>query len=111
MTPPDQMHTITDVARRMRVSRWTVRRWIASGAMPAVNINPASGGRRAMRVTESDLQAYIDRLASRRTRPARPATTATATATARRDESPPRRPASRRSPAAAARERQIPNYI
>jgi len=46
------------VARRLRVSRRQVYRWIEHGELPAANVG-GTGKRAAWRVFESDLNAFI----------------------------------------------------
>jgi excisionase family DNA binding protein len=54
----EQYHTLEDVAERLKVSRRTVSRWIESGELVAVKFASGKGG---VRITESDLKAFIDR--------------------------------------------------
>ncbi len=58
----EQMYTVGDVAKRVRVSRFTINRWIADGTLKAVDINPSSEGRAMYRIEDSVLQDLIDRL-------------------------------------------------
>ncbi|MEV0618566.1 helix-turn-helix domain-containing protein [Nonomuraea sp. NPDC050404] len=44
------------------VSEWTVRRHIASGALPYLNIAPPGCRKPRTRIRESDAVAYIDSL-------------------------------------------------
>ena len=50
--------TVTRVARRLRVSQDTVRRWIHSGELPAVNLGGDAQGA-DWRVFEEHLDAFI----------------------------------------------------
>jgi len=49
-----QLLTVSATAARLALSPLTVRRLIAAGRLPAVRV-----GRRAVRVTENDLEALV----------------------------------------------------
>lgn len=49
---------IREVARRLRVDDTTVRRWIASGALPAIKL-PTNGHRMVYRIKQEDLNAIL----------------------------------------------------
>ncbi len=52
-TPISPLLTIADVAERLRVNAKTVRRWIATGELPAYKVG------RQWRVAEGDLWAFL----------------------------------------------------
>ncbi len=52
-TPISPLLTIADVAERLRVNAKTVRRWIATGELPAYKVG------RQWRVAEEDLSAFL----------------------------------------------------
>ncbi len=54
----EELFTVSEVARRLRVDDTTVRRWIKSGALKAV-VLPHPGKRRAYRVKRSTLDALL----------------------------------------------------
>jgi len=54
----DELLTVHEVARRLRVDDTTVRRWIKSGALPAITL-PHKGRRQAYRVKKSTLDALL----------------------------------------------------
>lgn len=54
--------TVRDVAATLKVAEPTVREWIKSGELPAIEL----GGRTGYRVTEPDLEAFMQ---SRKTTP------------------------------------------
>ncbi len=55
-TPFSPLLTIADVAERLRVNAKTVRRWIATGELPAYKVG------RQWRVAEEDLWAFLAKL-------------------------------------------------
>ena len=59
----EQYWTMDEVAERLKVSRRTINRLAASGALPVIRIAAQSG---AVRVAESDLRRFLE---ERRTRP------------------------------------------
>jgi excisionase family DNA binding protein len=54
----DQYLTVREVAEYLRVSRWTVRRYVEAGALIAVK---GDGDRGAFRISASSLRDYIER--------------------------------------------------
>ncbi|MBO0782305.1 MAG: helix-turn-helix domain-containing protein [Ktedonobacteraceae bacterium] len=54
----DELLTVREVARRLRVDDTTVRRWIKSGALEAITL-PHRGKRQAYRVKRSTLEALL----------------------------------------------------
>ncbi len=54
----DELLTVREVARRLRVDDTTVRRWIKSGALQAITL-PHKGKRQAYRVKKSTLDALL----------------------------------------------------
>jgi excisionase family DNA binding protein len=67
LSPPSQpqsrpaLSRAEDVARHCRVDIRTVRRWIANGDLPVLRLG------RAVRITENDLERFLQR--SRQSRP------------------------------------------
>jgi len=55
----DELLTVHEVARRLRVDDTTVRRWLKSGAMESVTL-PHKGKRRAYRIKKSTLTALLN---------------------------------------------------
>lgn len=55
----DELLTVREVARRLRVDDTTVRRWIKSGALEAITL-PHRGKRQAYRVKRSTLDVLLD---------------------------------------------------
>ncbi|WP_246035413.1 helix-turn-helix domain-containing protein [Dictyobacter kobayashii] len=55
----DELLTVREVARRLRVDDTTVRRWIKSGALEAITL-PHRGKRQAYRVKRSTLETLLD---------------------------------------------------
>lgn len=59
---PEEKHeellTVREVARRLRVDDTTVRRWIKSGALEAITL-PHKAKRQAYRVKQSTLDALL----------------------------------------------------
>jgi excisionase family DNA binding protein len=53
----EQLLTVDQVAARLQVNEQTVRRWLRDGELGGVPF----GGRTGWRVTEEDLQAFLDR--------------------------------------------------
>jgi excisionase family DNA binding protein len=56
----DELLTVREVARRLRVDDTTVRRWIKNGALEAVTL-PHSGKRQAYRVKKSTMDKLLQR--------------------------------------------------
>ena len=54
----EELLTVREVARRLRVDDTTVRRWIKSGALEAITL-PHRGKRQAYRVKKSTLDALL----------------------------------------------------
>ncbi len=54
----DELLTVREVARRLRVDDTTVRRWIKSGALHAITL-PHKGRRQAYRVKKSTLDDLL----------------------------------------------------
>ncbi|HJT54920.1 MAG TPA: helix-turn-helix domain-containing protein, partial [Ktedonobacteraceae bacterium] len=54
----DELLTVREVARRLRVDDTTVRRWIKNGALEAVTL-PHSGKRSAYRVKKSTMDKLL----------------------------------------------------
>lgn len=54
----DELLTVREVARRLRVDDTTVRRWIKNGALEAVTL-PHSGKRQAYRVKKSTMDKLL----------------------------------------------------
>lgn len=54
----DELLTVREVARRLRVDDTTVRRWIKSGALEAVTL-PHRGRRQAYRVKKSTMDKLL----------------------------------------------------
>ena len=54
----DELLTVREVARRLRVDDTTVRRWIKSGALEAITL-PHRAKRQAYRVKQSTLDALL----------------------------------------------------
>jgi excisionase family DNA binding protein len=54
----EELLTVREVARRLRVDDTTVRRWIKSGALQAITL-PHKGKRQAYRVKKSTLDALL----------------------------------------------------
>ena len=50
------MLTVDQVAERLKVNEQTVRRWLREGELQGV----AFGGRTGWRISEGDLQAFLD---------------------------------------------------
>lgn len=50
--------TIQEIADRLRVDSTTVRRWIRSGALPAVLL-PTRGQKQAYRIKQEDLDKIL----------------------------------------------------
>lgn len=56
----DELLTVREVARRLRVDDTTVRRWIKNGALEAVTL-PHSGKRQAYRVKKSTMDKLLEK--------------------------------------------------
>jgi len=54
----EELLTVSEVARRLRVDDTTVRRWIKSGALEAITL-PHKGKRQAYRVKKSTLDKLL----------------------------------------------------
>jgi excisionase family DNA binding protein len=54
----EELLTVREVARRLRVDDTTVRRWIKSGALEAITL-PHRGKRQAYRVKKSTLDTLL----------------------------------------------------
>jgi excisionase family DNA binding protein len=54
----EELLTVREVARRLRVDDTTVRRWIKSGALEAITL-PHRGKRQAYRIKKSTLDALM----------------------------------------------------
>ena len=54
----DELLTVREVARRLRVDDTTVRRWIKSGALEAITL-PHKGRRQAYRVKKSTIDKLL----------------------------------------------------
>ena len=55
----EELLTIHEVARRLRVDDTTVRRWVKSGALEAITL-PHRGNRQSYRVRRSTLDALLN---------------------------------------------------
>lgn len=55
----EELLTVAEFAEILRVDDTTVRRWIVSGALSAVQL-PHSGKRRAYRIRRSTMQALLN---------------------------------------------------
>jgi excisionase family DNA binding protein len=53
----EKMLTVDQVAERLQVNEYTVRRWLRAGELEGVPF----GGRTGWRVKEDELQAFLDR--------------------------------------------------
>jgi excisionase family DNA binding protein len=54
----EELLTVREVARRLRVDDTTVRRWIKSGALEAITL-PHRGKRQAYRIKSSTMDALL----------------------------------------------------
>jgi excisionase family DNA binding protein len=54
----DELLTVREVARRLRVDDTTVRRWIKTGALEAISL-PHKGKRQAYRIKKSTLDILL----------------------------------------------------
>jgi excisionase family DNA binding protein len=52
-----QLLTVEQVAERLQVNEQTIRRWLRDGDLNGVSF----GGRTGWRISEEDLQAFLDR--------------------------------------------------
>jgi excisionase family DNA binding protein len=59
----ERYFTLDQVAEQLQVSRRTINRLAATGALPVIRLAPQSG---SVRVAESDLRKFLE---ERRTRP------------------------------------------
>ena len=48
--------TVSEVAKRLKVTPLTVRRWINAGSLAGIQL----GDRAGWRITETDLQTFLD---------------------------------------------------
>ncbi|HVB75028.1 MAG TPA: helix-turn-helix domain-containing protein [Ktedonobacteraceae bacterium] len=55
----DELLTVREVARRLRVDDTTVRRWIKSGSLEAITL-PHRGKRQAYRVKKSTMNQLLN---------------------------------------------------
>jgi excisionase family DNA binding protein len=55
----DELLTVREVARRLRVDGTTVRRWIKSGALEAITL-PHRGKRQAYRIKQSTMDTLLN---------------------------------------------------
>lgn len=55
---PDEMMTIRQVARVLRVGDRVVREWIRSGELPVINLGDQNRARH--RISDSDLRQFIE---------------------------------------------------
>ena len=69
--PGQRLLTIAETASRLGVCKRSIQLWLASGDLPAIKRGP-----RYVRVRETDLSAFVDRMPPRPV--TRPASTATA---------------------------------
>lgn len=53
----DTWLTVEDIAKRMKVTDQTVRRWLKSGELVGTNF----GGRTGYRIREADANAFLER--------------------------------------------------
>jgi excisionase family DNA binding protein len=56
--PKEELLTVREVARRLRVDDTTVRRWIKSGSLEAITL-PHRGKRQAYRIKQSTLDTLL----------------------------------------------------
>lgn len=61
----EKLLTITQVGELWDCSEMTVRRWIASGALPVVDIAPPGTKKPRLRVREGDYRAFVESLGQR----------------------------------------------
>jgi excisionase family DNA binding protein len=54
----EEYYTLEEVAKRLKVTRRTVNRWIEDGKLIAVKFAPGSGH---IRVSESDFKEFVQR--------------------------------------------------
>jgi excisionase family DNA binding protein len=55
----EELLTVREVARKLRVDDTTVRRWIKSGALEAITL-PHRGARQAYRIKKSTLDRLLE---------------------------------------------------
>ena len=60
----EEYWTLDEVAERLRVNRRTVNRWIENGSLNAIRFGAPPRG--AIRISESDLQEFIQQRRVRR---------------------------------------------
>ena len=54
-----QWYTVNEIAERLKVSRWTVSRWIKAGTLPAVQLGST------WRVRDDDLDRFLEEQAKK----------------------------------------------
>jgi len=59
----DEYYTLDQIAEKLQVSKRSVARWVAEGALPVIRLSAQAG---SVRVAESDLKAFLQQ---RRTQP------------------------------------------
>ncbi len=57
-TSEEELLTVQEVARRLRVNEATVRRWIKTGALEAIKL-PHNGKREIYRIRQSTLNSIL----------------------------------------------------
>ncbi len=60
----DEYWTIDGVAEKLKVSTRTVYRWVEAGDLPVIKLTPSERGN--VRISESDLQEFLNTRRSRR---------------------------------------------
>ncbi len=60
----DKYWTIDEVAEKLKVSTRTVYRWVEAGDLPVIKLTPGERGN--VRISESDLQEFLNTRRSRR---------------------------------------------
>ncbi len=58
MEGQDRLLTVPEVAERLRMSEWTLRRWLREGRLKGVRLP----GKLGWRVRESEAEAFLKRL-------------------------------------------------
>ena len=59
MTDAPQLLTVARAAERLDVSLKTIRRLIATGELPVINIAPKDAMKRSLRVSVTDLKKFV----------------------------------------------------
>ena len=54
----DELLTVSEVAKRLRVDETTVRRWVTNGVLEAISL-PHKGKRKAYRIRQATLDKII----------------------------------------------------